>query len=47
MVGAFQANCYILGHPGSREGLVIDPGAEPLRIMQEITRSSLKIIYRD
>ena len=44
MVGAFQANCYILGHPGSREGLVIDPGAEPLRIIQEITRSSLKII---
>ena len=45
MVGAFQANCYVLGHPESREGLVIDPGAEPLRIIQEITKSSLKIIY--
>ena len=43
VVGAFQANCYILGHPESREGLVIDPGAEPLRIIQEIARSRLKI----
>lgn len=44
-VGAFQANCYILGHPQTGEGLVIDPGAEPLRLINEITKSGLKIKY--
>lgn len=44
-VGALQANCYILGHPESQEGVVIDPGAEGPRILQEIVKSGLKILY--
>jgi hydroxyacylglutathione hydrolase len=44
-VGAYQANCYILGCKETREGLVIDPGDEVFRIVNEITQSGLKIRY--
>lgn len=29
VVGPFQANCYVLGCPETREALVIDPGDQP------------------
>jgi hydroxyacylglutathione hydrolase len=44
-VGPYQANCYIMGCDKTREGLVIDPGDEVLRIVEEISRNSLKIRY--
>ena len=45
VVGPYQANCYILGHKKTRQGLVIDPGDDVLRIVKEITRSDLSIRY--
>ena len=45
VVGPYQANCYILGHPKTDEGLVIDPGDEPSRIIKEISRNGLTIKY--
>jgi len=44
-VGAYQANCYILGCRKTMEGIVIDPGAEALRIAREVTNTGLKIKY--
>ena len=45
VVGPYQTNCYILGCKETRQGLVIDPGDEVLRIVKEITRSGLEIKY--
>ena len=42
-VGAYQANCYILGCKETGEGVVIDPGDEPSRIVREISKSGLEI----
>lgn len=42
-VGAYQANCYIIGCKKTLQGAVIDPGDEVLRIMKEISESALKI----
>lgn len=44
-VGLYQANCYILGCDSTREGLVIDPGDEVVRIVREISKAQLKIRY--
>jgi glyoxylase-like metal-dependent hydrolase (beta-lactamase superfamily II) len=42
-VGPYQANCYIMGCDKTSEGLVIDPGDQALRIVEEISRNRLKI----
>ncbi len=42
-VGNYQANCYILGHDETKEGVIIDPGDEVLRIVKEVSRIGLKI----
>jgi glyoxylase-like metal-dependent hydrolase (beta-lactamase superfamily II) len=44
-VGAYQANCYILGCKSTGTCAVIDPGAEILRIMKEITNNQLRVKY--
>jgi len=44
-VGAYQANCYILGCRKTMEGVVIDPGDEAFRIVREISHAGLKIKY--
>lgn len=44
-VGAYQANCYILGCSKTHEGLVIDPGDEVFRIVREISALGLNIKY--
>jgi glyoxylase-like metal-dependent hydrolase (beta-lactamase superfamily II) len=38
-VGAFQENCYILTETDSKRCVIIDPGAEPDRIISAIERS--------
>lgn len=43
VVGAYQANCYILGCKKTGEGIVIDPGDEVFRIVKEISRYNLNI----
>ena len=44
-VGVYQANCFVMGHKETGEGLVIDPGDDALRIMKEVSKSGLKINY--
>lgn len=36
VVGAFASNCYLVGCPQSREGMVIDPGSEGRSIIERI-----------
>lgn len=42
-VGPLQANCYLYGSTESGNIVVIDPGDEPERILNEIDRLSLKV----
>ncbi len=44
-VGAYQANCYIIGCKNTMEGAVIDPGDELQRIVREINKLGLNIKY--
>jgi len=44
-VGPIQANCYIVGCEETKEGIVIDPGDEPDRILTEIEATGLTIKY--
>ena len=42
-VGDFGTNCYLIADEESREGYVIDPGAEGDRIVREIKRLSINV----
>jgi hydroxyacylglutathione hydrolase len=42
-VGAFAANCYLVGDEESKEGIIIDPGAEPDTILKKVKNSGIKI----
>lgn len=44
-VGSMGTNCYLAWCPESKEALVIDPGFEPQRILQEIEALGLKVKY--
>lgn len=44
-VGPFQANCYIVGCETSKAGVIIDPGDEAERILEEVTHLGLDIKY--
>lgn len=44
-VGPIQTNCYIVGCEATKEGVVIDPGDEPERILAEVKRAGLTIKY--
>jgi glyoxylase-like metal-dependent hydrolase (beta-lactamase superfamily II) len=44
-VGGLQTNCYILTAPGTRECVVIDPGAEPQRVIDELRSVKLEVRY--
>ncbi len=44
-VGLIQTNCYVVGCEQTREGVVIDPGGHPDRILAEIERLGLTIRY--
>jgi glyoxylase-like metal-dependent hydrolase (beta-lactamase superfamily II) len=39
----YQANCFILGHKETGQGVVIDPGDDAVRIVNEVSKSGLKI----
>jgi glyoxylase-like metal-dependent hydrolase (beta-lactamase superfamily II) len=45
IVGPYQTNCYIIGSRETGEGLVIDPGSEVSRIVNEIVRNQLSIRF--
>lgn len=42
-VGALQTNCYLIGDEGSGVCAVIDPGAEPEKILEMVSRSGLRL----
>ena len=44
-VGLIQTNCYVVGCEETKEGLVIDPGGHPERILAEVDRRGLTIKY--
>ena len=45
VVGQLQTNCYVVGCEETREGVVIDPGEDPARILGEIDEYELTIKY--
>ncbi|MBT4512628.1 MAG: MBL fold metallo-hydrolase [Chloroflexi bacterium] len=42
-VGPYMSNCYIVGSETTKEGLIIDPGAEPDTILNAVDQAELKI----
>ncbi len=44
-VGITQTNCYIVGCEKTGEGVVIDPGGHPERILKALRESRLKVRY--
>jgi glyoxylase-like metal-dependent hydrolase (beta-lactamase superfamily II) len=44
-VGITQTNCYLVGCEASREGVVIDPGGNPKRILQAVEELGLTVRY--
>jgi hydroxyacylglutathione hydrolase len=42
-VGDLQCNCSILGCPDTKEGIVVDPGGEPDRILEVVRHYDLRI----
>lgn len=44
-VGITQTNCYVVGCEEAQEGVVIDPGGHPKRILEAIEESGLTIRY--
>jgi len=44
-VGPIQTNCYIVGCEETKEGVIIDPGAEEDRILAEVENAGLTIKY--
>lgn len=45
VVSPFQANCYLVGCEETNEGVIIDPGDEGPRILQEVEAAGLSIKY--
>lgn len=45
VVGPLEENCYILGDEETKEAVVIDPGAEPERILFIVKRHGLTVKY--
>jgi len=45
VVSPFQSNCWIFGCGETREGVVIDPGDEPERILKCVENHGLIIKY--
>jgi hydroxyacylglutathione hydrolase len=43
VVGPFAANCYIVGSTSTKQGMIIDPGADAETIMRTVQQSELSI----
>ena len=43
VVGAFEANCYLVMDEISKKGLIIDPGAEPERIYENVLKQQVNV----
>jgi hydroxyacylglutathione hydrolase len=42
-VGAFAANCYIVGSQATKQGMIVDPGAEAETILRTVQQAGLSI----
>jgi hydroxyacylglutathione hydrolase len=42
-LGPFFVNCYIIGDPASKEGLIIDPSWDPERIVSHVSKMGLDV----
>ena len=42
-VGAFAVNCYVVGDESTKQGMIVDPGDEPERIMALVRKLGLNI----
>ena len=45
VVGPLAENCYILGCEETRQGIIVDPGADSERILGAVAASGLQIIH--
>lgn len=45
VVGSLQTNCYIVGCPDQKAGVVIDPGGDAELVLAAIQRADLDILY--
>lgn len=45
VVGELGVNCYILADSDSKEGVVIDPGAEPEKILATIKAKGIRVLH--
>lgn len=45
VVGPLESNCYIVGFESNREGMIIDPGAEPEAILNQVNDLELDIKF--
>jgi len=43
VVGPFASNCYIVGSDSTKEGMIIDPGADAKKILKHVEDSGLDI----
>jgi len=43
VVGPIASNCYIVGDENTKEGMIIDPGADAKEIMRVVNKDGLKI----
>ena len=43
VVGPIASNCYIVGSEATREGMIIDPGADAEEILENVRKLGLKI----
>ena len=44
-VGALRANCYLVSDSETQDAMIIDPGAQPDRILSVLSRHSWKVKY--
>lgn len=44
VVGNLATNCYVVGDPETKKGIVIDPGGHAQRIMDAVRREGLEIV---
>jgi hydroxyacylglutathione hydrolase len=42
-LGPYAANCYIVGDEASREGMIIDPGAQSGQVMKKVAELGLTV----
>lgn len=42
-VGPFAANCYVVGSSATKQGMIVDPGAEPATILKVVQQTGLSI----